>query len=197
MSALAAGLDSQGARPVYHRLAPDAIHSAQYAASILEVGNLEVVGRRRSFRSPARVALSPGRSHAPMARHLRVGWPGPADLGRPLTACLAARRPMRRAFLLAYLCGFLWYMGNCYWVRDTMSRYGDMPPMAPTLLLIGYSLVLGFTSDSSAWAWRWCGGYRQHSAGARRCAHFVGWARAGRLSHHLCALGPAGLLPGG
>jgi apolipoprotein N-acyltransferase len=58
-------------------------------------------------------------------------------------ACLAARRPLRRAFLLAYLCGFLWYMGNCYWVRDTMSRYGDMPPMAPTLLLIGYSLVLG------------------------------------------------------
>jgi apolipoprotein N-acyltransferase len=34
-------------------------------------------------------------------------------------------------------------MGNCYWVRDTMSRYGDMPPLAPTLLLIGFSLVLG------------------------------------------------------
>jgi apolipoprotein N-acyltransferase len=34
-------------------------------------------------------------------------------------------------------------MGNCYWVRDTMSRYGDMPSMAPTLLLMGYSLVLG------------------------------------------------------
>ena len=54
-----------------------------------------------------------------------------------------ARRPLRRAFLLAYLCGFLWYMGNCYWVRDTMSRYGDMPLFAPTLLLIGFSLVLG------------------------------------------------------
>jgi apolipoprotein N-acyltransferase len=52
-------------------------------------------------------------------------------------------RPLRRAFLVAYLCGFLWYAGNCYWVRDTMLRYGDMPPMAPTLLLIGYSLVLG------------------------------------------------------
>ena len=52
-------------------------------------------------------------------------------------------RPVRRAFLLGYLCGFLWYCGNCYWVRDTMSRYGDMPPMAPTLLLIGFSLVLG------------------------------------------------------
>ncbi len=50
---------------------------------------------------------------------------------------------MRRAFLLSYLCGFLWYMGNCYWVRDTMSRYGDMPALAPVLLLIGFSLVLG------------------------------------------------------
>ena len=54
-----------------------------------------------------------------------------------------APRPLRRGFLLAYLCGVLWYIGNCYWVRDTMMRYGDMPPMAPTLLLLGYSLVLG------------------------------------------------------
>ena len=52
-------------------------------------------------------------------------------------------RPLRRAFLLGYLSGFLWYMGNCYWVRDTMSRYGDMPPLAPTLLLLAFSLVLG------------------------------------------------------
>ena len=54
-----------------------------------------------------------------------------------------AARPLRRTFLLGYFSGFLWYMGNCYWVRDTMSRYGDMPPLAPTLLLIGFSLVLG------------------------------------------------------
>ncbi len=52
-------------------------------------------------------------------------------------------KPLRRAFLLAYLTGFLWYCGNCYWIRDTMQRYGDMPPLAPTLLLIGFSLVLG------------------------------------------------------
>jgi len=53
------------------------------------------------------------------------------------------KRPFRRAFLLGYLCGVLWYMGNCYWVRDTMLRYGDMPIGAPTLLLIAFSLVLG------------------------------------------------------
>jgi apolipoprotein N-acyltransferase len=58
-------------------------------------------------------------------------------------ACVSRPRPLRRAFLLSYLCGFLWYMGNCYWVRDTMMRYGDMPRFAPALLLAGYSLVLG------------------------------------------------------
>jgi len=57
--------------------------------------------------------------------------------------CAGGPRPLRRAFLTSYLCGFLWYCGNCYWVRDTMMRYGDMPTGAPTLLLIGFSLVLG------------------------------------------------------
>ena len=61
-----------------------------------------------------------------------------------LSAAVAGQRhALRRSFLLAYLSGFLWYMGNCYWVRNTMMRYGDMPPLAPTLLLIGFSLVLG------------------------------------------------------
>jgi apolipoprotein N-acyltransferase len=57
--------------------------------------------------------------------------------------CVDGPRPLRRGFLVAYLCGVLWYMGNCYWVRDTMMHYGDMPWGAPTLLLIGYSMVLG------------------------------------------------------
>jgi apolipoprotein N-acyltransferase len=52
-------------------------------------------------------------------------------------------RPLRRGFVLGYLCGVLWYAGNCYWVRDVMSQYGDMPALAPTLLLAGYSMVLG------------------------------------------------------
>jgi apolipoprotein N-acyltransferase len=52
-------------------------------------------------------------------------------------------RPLRRAFLLAYFCGILWYASNCYWVRDVMGQYGDMPPTAPTLLLLGFSMVLG------------------------------------------------------
>jgi apolipoprotein N-acyltransferase len=58
-------------------------------------------------------------------------------------ACVDGPRPLRRSFLLGYLCGVLWYAGNCYWVRDVMLQYGDMPPLAPTLLLLGFSLVLG------------------------------------------------------
>ncbi|HWE86641.1 MAG TPA: apolipoprotein N-acyltransferase [Terracidiphilus sp.] len=73
-----------------------------------------------------------------------VAWIGLAPLiWAVMRVAGEGRRPLRRGFLIAYLCGFLWYMGNCYWVRDTMSLYGGMPPMAPTLLLIGFSLVLG------------------------------------------------------
>ncbi len=53
------------------------------------------------------------------------------------------KRPLRRGFLLGYLCGILWFGGNCYWVRDTMQQYGDMPLGAPTLLLVLFSLYLG------------------------------------------------------
>jgi len=65
----------------------------------------------------------------------------------PLLLALAgvARRPrpLRNGFLIAYFCGVLWYLGNCYWVRDTMQQYGDMPVLAPELLLLGFSLYLG------------------------------------------------------
>jgi apolipoprotein N-acyltransferase len=54
-----------------------------------------------------------------------------------------SRHPLRRAFLISYVCGVLWYVGNCYWIRDTMLRYGDMPPLAPELITLGFSLVLG------------------------------------------------------
>jgi apolipoprotein N-acyltransferase len=55
----------------------------------------------------------------------------------------AAARPLRRAFLLAYVCGVLWYAGNCYWIYDTMKIHGDLPPVVSALLLVGFSLVLG------------------------------------------------------
>jgi apolipoprotein N-acyltransferase len=54
-----------------------------------------------------------------------------------------APRPLRRGFLLGYLCGVLWYAGNCYWIYDTMLIHGGLQPVVSALLLAGFSLVLG------------------------------------------------------
>jgi apolipoprotein N-acyltransferase len=70
-------------------------------------------------------------------------WFGLAPLLWALVAAGSRPRPLRLGFLLGYLAGVLWYMGNCYWVRDTMMKYGDMPPFAPELLLLGFGLYLG------------------------------------------------------
>ena len=58
-------------------------------------------------------------------------------------AAASQPRPLRRAFLLAYVCGVLWYAGNCYWIYDTMLLHGGLPPVVSALLLLGFSLVLG------------------------------------------------------
>src|SRR6202050_4651914 len=55
----------------------------------------------------------------------------------------AEPRPLRRAFRLAWFCGVLWYMGNCYWIYDTMLIHGGLPPAVSFLILLLFSLVLG------------------------------------------------------
>ena len=58
-------------------------------------------------------------------------------------ACSERPRPLRRAFLLAWVCGVLWFMGNCYWIYDTMLIHGGLPPAVSVLILFLFSLVLG------------------------------------------------------
>jgi apolipoprotein N-acyltransferase len=48
-----------------------------------------------------------------------------------------------RGTLAAYLMGFLWFTGNCYWIYQTMLYYGGLPPLISAGILIAYSLVLG------------------------------------------------------
>ncbi len=83
-------------------------------------------------------------------------------------ACVNHPRSLRKSFLLSYLCGFLWYMGNCYWVRDTMAKYGDLPAIVPVLLLVGYSAVLGL----------YCGLFGLGVALVRRATNSARWALA-------------------
>ena len=52
-------------------------------------------------------------------------------------------RALLRATLAAYLMGFLWFCGNCYWIYQTMLYFGGLPPLISAGILIGYSMVLG------------------------------------------------------
>ena len=84
-----------------------------------------------------------------------LGWVAVAPL---LVAILRARRPgplqlegsikllpasPLQGFLLGYLCGILWYAGNCYWVYNTMKQYGGIGTFGAAGLLLLFCLYLG------------------------------------------------------
>jgi len=48
-----------------------------------------------------------------------------------------------QAFWLGYLCGVLWYLGNCYWIYNTMHAYGDLSAAVSAGILILFALYLG------------------------------------------------------
>jgi apolipoprotein N-acyltransferase len=82
--------------------------------------------------------LAPDPHNSPLPASHSTGLP---SSGSPDPA--PVRRPIRRAFLLAWFCGVLWYMGNCYWIYDTMHIHGGLPPAVSFLILLLFSLVLG------------------------------------------------------
>jgi apolipoprotein N-acyltransferase len=48
-----------------------------------------------------------------------------------------------QAFLLAYVCGILWYAGTCYWIFDTMRQYGGLSTPMAILALFLFCCYLG------------------------------------------------------
>jgi len=48
-----------------------------------------------------------------------------------------------QGFLLGYACGFIWYLGSCYWVYHTMHLYGGLNAATSVAILILFSLYLG------------------------------------------------------
>ncbi|WP_158793878.1 apolipoprotein N-acyltransferase [Granulicella sp. L60] len=60
---------------------------------------------------------------------------GNSKAGNPLT--------VRQGAALGYLCGFLWYMGNCYWIYQTMYLYGGLAKPIAAGILVLFSLYLG------------------------------------------------------
>ena len=48
-----------------------------------------------------------------------------------------------QAFVLAYVCGILWYAGTCYWIYDTMHQFGGLSAPLALLALFLFCLYLG------------------------------------------------------
>jgi apolipoprotein N-acyltransferase len=48
-----------------------------------------------------------------------------------------------QGFVLGYLCGILWFAGTCYWIFDTMHRYGGLPIPAAMLALVLFCMYVG------------------------------------------------------
>src|SRR6202453_2081281 len=55
--------------------------------------------------------------------------------GKPLT--------LRQGAALGYICGFVWYMGNCYWIYQTMYLYGGLAKPIAAGILVLFCLYLG------------------------------------------------------
>jgi len=60
---------------------------------------------------------------------------GQGSDGRPLRA--------KQAALLGYTCGCIWYLGNCYWIYQTMYLYGGLAKPIAAGILILFCLYVG------------------------------------------------------
>ncbi len=50
---------------------------------------------------------------------------------------------LRQAGMLGYLCGCLWYLGNCYWIYQTMHLYGGLASPIAACIVVLFCLYLG------------------------------------------------------
>ncbi len=75
-----------------------------------------------------------------------------ALLGRDRSS--APLRPVQTA-LLGYVCGIVWYMGNCYWIYQTMHIYGELPGPVSLGILVLFSLYLGLYLALFGWLVGW------------------------------------------
>ena len=54
----------------------------------------------------------------------------------------ARLRPLQAA-LLSYVCGIIWYLGNCYWIYRTMHVYENIPMLASLGILLLFAMYVG------------------------------------------------------
>ena len=156
----------------------------------------------------------PPDSDFPPARSVFLGWVALAPL---LVALLRARQPdtlqlqpeckllpakPSQGFLLAYVCGIIWYAGTCYWIYHTMHQYGGVryAGRAGAALFFSacylalyhglFGLLIGLLARGGV-------GTNPFSRRALVLAPSVGRGGTGPHPHHRISLGSAGHHPGG
>ncbi len=111
------------------------IHSSAWLLTVLSAGLQVVIFPLPGLYWLAWIAVAPL-----MIALLRARPAGALQLNAPMK--LAPARAWQ-GFLLGYLCGILWSLGTCYWIYDTMHRYGGLPVPMALLALILFSMYIG------------------------------------------------------
>jgi apolipoprotein N-acyltransferase len=72
-------------------------------------------------------------------------WVALTPLLMALTGNDASGRPLRalQGAALGYASGFVWYLGNCYWIYATMHQYGGIAKPLAAGILVLFCLYLG------------------------------------------------------
>jgi apolipoprotein N-acyltransferase len=62
---------------------------------------------------------------------------------------------LKQTAALGYLCGVIWYGGNCYWIYQTMYLYGGLPKIVALGILFLFALYLGLYHALFGWVFGW------------------------------------------
>ena len=111
------------------------IHSSAWVLAVLSAGLQVIIFPLADLYWLSWIAVTPL-----LMALLRARPAGALLLDAP--AKLAPASPWQ-GFLLSYLCGVLWSGGTCYWVFDTMHRYGGLPVPAAAFVLLLFCLYIG------------------------------------------------------
>ena len=63
-----------------------------------------------------------------------------------------------QGFVLGYACGILWFAGTCYWIYDTMHRYGGLPVPVAVLTQILFCMYVGLYHGMFGFLLAWVAG---------------------------------------
>jgi apolipoprotein N-acyltransferase len=84
----------------------------------------------------------------------------------PMLVALATEKRLKRAFLLGYVCGAVFFAGSCYWFLVVMELYGHLAPALAVVVLVLFVIIDSVFFGAFGFAVGWA---------ARRSA---GWAFA-------------------